>query len=178
MRLLFLKGANLYRENKFGDTPIKTAITKGDLEMLQILLPEGSTINLPSDKYIMNLYYFAKIGKHNVFQFLLYRRANINAQNKWDSSCLKKAISDNDRNIETIIFICENGADVNIADNYGNTPVSYAAMIGNIEILRYLHSQGGNINTTNHEQNSPLCFAATNGDIESPRYLVANGAKN
>lgn len=65
-------------------------------------------------------------------------------------------------------FWVENGADVNITDNFDNTPLMYAAKNGNKKTVEFLvEKQNADINAANSIGETPLHYAAKGGKRHS-----------
>ncbi len=57
-------------------------------------------------------------------------------------------------------YLISNGANTNVKDEYGNTPLHYASMCGNLEVVKYLINKGADINKKNNKGNTPLHYAS------------------
>lgn len=68
-------------------------------------------------------------------------------------------------------------ADVNSADDAGNTPVGLAAAAGRGEIVQALVAAGGNVNKANGAGATPVMLAAQSGHAEVAKALMAAGAE-
>lgn len=68
------------------------------------------------------------------------------------------------------------GADVNEADEVGNTPLFFAAKIGDKRIVDLLVQHGANVNNTNEVGATPLMLAAKFGNIYTVKKLLEHGA--
>jgi hypothetical protein len=66
---------------------------------------------------------------------------------------------------------------VNVKDDeYGMTPLHYAAFKGHIEIARLLLQNGAEVNAKSNRGSTPLYCAALNGHVDILHLLVKNGA--
>lgn len=76
-------------------------------------------------------------------------------------------------------MLLDNGADINIADNRGATPLHRAASKGNLEIVKLLVSYKGNlkIDTKDNYGNTSLHLACEEDRQDEAVILVRNGAK-
>ncbi|MBD0391670.1 ankyrin repeat domain-containing protein [Wolbachia endosymbiont of Pentalonia nigronervosa] len=64
------------------------------------------------------------------------------------------------RDAGVVKALLENGADVEVVDIFGNTPLHYAAEKGRIDVVNALLSAGAKINAINRHRRTPLHFAA------------------
>lgn len=72
--------------------------------------------------------------------------------------------------------LIEQGADVNLVDNYGWAPLHYAAMNGNSDALSFLLAYGADKNRKAQQGESPLHWAVNNNQNETVSLLVRAGA--
>jgi len=75
-------------------------------------------------------------------------------------------------NLNLLKVLKEKGADINIRDRDGKTPLSVASWNGYKEIVKYLVKNGAYINYGLHP---PLCEAAYSGETEILKILLENG---
>lgn len=94
------------------------------------------------------------------------------AENHQVPSDLFHAIRAGDR--AAIGLLVKNGSDVNVRDEFGNTPLMAAAMNADAGVLELLLEAGADLNATNKAGASALMCAATFED--KARMLVAKGA--
>jgi ankyrin repeat protein len=71
-----------------------------------------------------------------------------------------------------LALLLDFGADPNERDEYGDTPLAYAAGRGQVEAMRYLIARGAKVRA----HGSPLVEAAYAGKIEAMRLLISLGA--
>ncbi|MDZ4306687.1 ankyrin repeat domain-containing protein [Allopontixanthobacter sp.] len=75
-----------------------------------------------------------------------------------------------------IRFLTEQGANPNIADAKGVTPLQIATSLGYVEGVEALLKAGANVNVANSTGETPLISAVLRRDVEMTRLLLANGA--
>ena len=97
----------------------------------------------------------------------------INAQDEYGVSALHNVMCE--EQIETISFLIANGANMNIKNNQGISPLHLVCYKENAELLI---EAGADINQLDNQGNSPLHIQASNGAgrEEIIKYLIAKGA--
>ncbi|GAA0305126.1 hypothetical protein GCM10009087_13770 [Sphingomonas oligophenolica] len=73
-------------------------------------------------------------------------------------------------------FLLAKGADPNLKDDRGTTPLLLAATSGETEMISVLIQQGANANLGNSSGETPLIRAVQNRDLATVRVLLAAGA--
>lgn len=104
----------------------------------------------------------------------------INKRNKLGETKLYRAVRSG--SIKEVKKLLRDGADPDIADNHGLTPLHHAAYWGETEIAQLLLKAGANVNAENHGKGwTPLHSAAVSGGMKSRRdvieLLIEAGAK-
>ena len=77
---------------------------------------------------------------------------------------------------ETVITLINNGADVNILDTDGDSPLMIVCSIGHESTLQILLEKGANVNLCNKTGVSPLYAACSSGHDSTIQLLLNNGA--
>ncbi|AFY68361.1 Ankyrin [Thalassoporum mexicanum PCC 7367] len=77
---------------------------------------------------------------------------------------------------EAIRSLVRQGANPNIRDQYGWTPMLWASVNGHTDTVRALIALGGDVNLPNDYNWTPLMWAAGSGHNEIVRILLAVGA--
>lgn len=80
------------------------------------------------------------------------------------------------RDVLWIRFLADRGANPNVADKNGVTPVQIASSLGFVEGLEALVAAGANVDVANSTGETPLISAVLQGDVAMVRLLLANGA--
>ncbi|WP_371253877.1 ankyrin repeat domain-containing protein [Orientia tsutsugamushi] len=137
--LLLNNGANVNIQNKYGKTPLHSAILfNSHIDMLRLLLNNGADVNLPDMHDTSPLHYIIKVSSCSInrIQLLLDNGGNINLQDNNGETILHTSASYNRRDI--VEFLLNNNADVNIKNKGDKTPVHLAAQSSNQCILQLL----------------------------------------
>jgi ankyrin repeat protein len=80
-------------------------------------------------------------------------------------------------NIEAVKEYLAAGTDVNVVNNWRETPLHHAALGGQKEIAELLIAEGADVNTkSGDEETTPLHWAANRGHEEVAELLIAKGA--
>ncbi|OGP52762.1 MAG: hypothetical protein A2Y65_03625 [Deltaproteobacteria bacterium RBG_13_52_11] len=88
---------------------------------------------------------------------------------------LFSAVEKND--IQKVKELIAKGADVNVKEEHGNTPLIKAASRGYTEIAELLIAKGADVNAQNWSMgNTPLILAASWGHTGTTKLLIAKGA--
>lgn len=75
--------------------------------------------------------------------------------------------------VQVIHALAEHGADVNMANKDGETPIKFiAAQSGHANVIRTLAQHGADVNTLGKEGMSPVFVAAANGHTDVIRALA------
>jgi len=77
---------------------------------------------------------------------------------------------------ELVEVLVEQGASVDLADNYGWAPLHYAAMNGRQDAVSFLLKNGADINRKAHQGETPLHWAVNNNQQKTAVLLVGHGA--
>jgi len=78
--------------------------------------------------------------------------------------------------IDKVKFLVERGADLNVIDGYGHTPLMIASGYGKMSIVQYLVEQGADIHKKNAKDYTALLLSSKYGHFSIVRFLVENGA--
>jgi ankyrin repeat protein len=81
-----------------------------------------------------------------------------------------------ERQVEVIRELILEGADINISDRLGETPLHYAAQHGNAYVAEVLITNGADVNAKNNAGETPLHCATFWGYQQMVELLIANGA--
>ena len=77
---------------------------------------------------------------------------------------------------DVVKLLLDHGADANVSDSYGRTPIFYAASAKDLEIIGLLVDKGADVNAKAESDQTPLMTAAADGDVATINYLIDRGA--
>lgn len=183
-----------------GESVLLTALWYGAQECLQLLrdgkglldLDEATGLNetarvqeiLRSQPAAANAYFedggtplalAAYLNRKAIAELLLDHGAEINALSLYElpniprNAALHAAIAG--KAWETAQLLVERGADVNLADSIGGTPLHNAASRNHPDTIRLLLSKGAEVNRRNKAGHTPLALAVARGYGEAAECL-------
>ncbi|MDP6893380.1 MAG: ankyrin repeat domain-containing protein, partial [Verrucomicrobiota bacterium] len=91
-----------------------------------------------------------------------------------ESSSIHEAAREGNLNI--VIQQLNTGVDVNLANESGDTPITYAAFMGHLEIVDLLIEKGAKVNAKGLAGWTPLHLAAQRGHKKITELLIEKGA--
>ena len=131
--------------------------------------------DLPESKDVTPLMVATSVDFDAGVQELLARGANIECKDSEGRTALWYASAFHAR--KALACLIAAGADVNVADLGGNTPLGLAIYCPNPpHILSDLLAAGANPNLANEARRTPLHFAAANGTVTQVKMLLDAGA--
>jgi ankyrin repeat protein len=126
-------GMDYRKESDF--TPLHIAVSKGYLDMCQMLLDHKADVRAHDNSGNTPLHLAASKDHLEIARILLKYNAEVNSRNEDGSTPLLMASSNG--NIEISRLLLSHNADVFVHDDEGNTPLHLAAIGGHLEVARY-----------------------------------------
>ena len=181
-------------QDEIGKTPLWLAIESGVVEMIQLLMTHGASIEVadPDGNSLLHLAIekclnsYGTIRKNyiEIANELLGLGIDVNTSNGKGFSCLHNAAILGDK--EIVSFLLEHGADVNIRSHEGFTPLlwSLCANAWERDIPKYLETldvlihTGADVNATTYDGRTALAIAnEMNLRPQFLKFLQERGAK-
>ncbi|KAI1307452.1 ankyrin repeat-containing domain protein [Xylaria venustula] len=106
----------------------------------------------------------------------LHPPAEQDLSNFWGGMALLGRAADNNH-IGLVRLLLDRGANTNTLDEYGNTPLFYAAYLSNTEVAQLLLDRGAEVDAKDHYGHTVLFNATRRGKIELVRLLLETGAR-
>jgi ankyrin repeat protein len=194
--MLIRAGANVNAANDLGATPLWTASLNGSAAMVRRLLDAGANPNAALLLGETPLMVASRSGNADVVEQLLKRGANVNARAARGQTALMWAVAQKHPDVVKVLLahradvharseswsqveaVSPHGhPDYNRAIPYGNnTPVMFAARVGDLASAKLLVASGANVNDQDARGISTLVMAAHSGFRELVEFLLAKGA--
>jgi ankyrin repeat protein len=125
MELLLAKGAEINTADKDGETPLHRAAKNGYPRAIDFLAEKGADLNVPDNHGKTALYWTVERRRYTSIAALLRAGADTEIGIKrTEETPLHKALAEND--IRAIEMLVKGGADVNMANSKGETPLQIA----------------------------------------------------
>ncbi|MDD5613821.1 MAG: ankyrin repeat domain-containing protein [Candidatus Omnitrophica bacterium] len=174
LRDLLSKGADPNATNMFGMYALGTAASKGNLDMIKILLENGADINSQDDMMGWTpLISAANKGNNEAVKLLIDRGAIIDAADTAGYTALIYAATAGYK--DTVELLVKSGADINYASG-GYSPLISALDNGHTETAKVLIENGADPNSSTETGETPLILAAQKGNLAAVQVLLDYGA--
>ena len=145
---------------------IHTAVKKGDLVKVEVLLKTNPALITERDEKGASPLHYATIAKK------LWKV-------KWVGPSLFEAVTQGDKTMIELLLV--NGADVNAKNNAGFTALHNAALNGDKYVVELLLNHGANVNAKTDSGLTPLhCVAQSSWQMDQPGAgkIVIRGARD
>lgn len=166
-----------------GNTPLHLACYSHNIEAVKALISAGADDSIMNVKEEIPAYSLFKNDRERcdekVYEILeMLDTVDIPCAKNEETPMLcmlkRKAVNDIVKFIELFI---EKGADIDRANNIGETPLLLIAKKHrDREAIKLLISEGADINACDEEGNNVLLYAILNSDVVLARYLIKKGA--
>ncbi|ELU14984.1 hypothetical protein CAPTEDRAFT_91395, partial [Capitella teleta] len=123
----------------------RSKISEGALSVItQLYFKHGVDVNLGDEKGISPLHMACTDGNMKMVKLLLKNDADTNKRDIYGNSPFHFLPSTNDQNFpkHTIKLLIANGADINLQNQNGLTPLTFATLGGNARLVKLLIGNG------------------------------------
>ena len=165
---LMMLGACPLIYNSVGMTPLCNAAGCDNVSVLKFLLKRSCSGLLDYDRAELMAIAAAK-GKYENLEFMLKNGFDCNVCYRGDTILYWAMQS---ARLDVTRLLCEHGADINVANDEGNTPIFDASAVGLIEILEYLINHGADIDKSRNDGDTPLILASCYNKIDAVKILL------
>ncbi|MFC1781686.1 ankyrin repeat domain-containing protein, partial [Planctomycetota bacterium] len=164
--LLIDKGADINAKNNWGWTALVWAVSVGRTEVAEFLISKGADVNITDQWGQTTLVIAQQRGNTEIIELLRKHGAE---DAEPPTNPLHEAAEAGD--IEQIKQLISEGAEIDLRDNRGNTPLYNAAANGRLEVAELLIENGADVNA-----GTPLQAACESGNKELAELLIDKGA--
>ena len=204
LKSLLNSGAGVNDSDSNGDTALIKASLNGHKKCLELLLETGADVNISNSEGFTGLMCAAQNGHETCVELLCQN--DINEQRRWSSDLCSKGgdLDETFRDLiksvngyndvvnnqvdaslmlaassgrsKCIDLLIKAGADVNITDVNGYTPLTISVDHGHEHCVRLLIRAGADVNKPTDEKHTPLMCAASTGNESCLEMLLKAGA--
>ncbi|UMB53346.1 ankyrin repeat domain-containing protein [Lutibacter sp. A64] len=162
--LLNIEGNPINKITHDGRTYLFWASSRGNLEIMELLLDKGAKTDIVDDKGSSVLLFAAGGGQTNpaLYNLLLANGASINETNPKGTNAIHQLIG-KVKNLNELTYFVMRGLNFSDTDKSGLNTIDYAARSGNKEIIEQLIKKGIAYKDTNTDGGNAFLEAATIG---------------
>lgn len=175
LRALLDGGGDVNEQDSDDETPLTCAIRRGKIETVKVLLAAKARTDLGRDRNGTAVLAAIIAERPDILKLLLEAGASPNLGRN-DGSPLFFAVS---RGAEAVELLLAAGADVEVGDGHGRTPLLWAATRSDSRDARaadVLLRAGANPNAADASGRTPLLEAVGSGDVALAERLLSAGA--
>lgn len=169
---LLAEGADINAQNENGQTALNLAVQNDDPVMVDVLIERGADLNIPDSKGWTVLSIATKNDQPHMIRRLVDGGARLDEPR---DRTLPLLVAVNLERPETVRLLLEVGADPNLSDASGWTPLSVATYKADPLLIRRLVDGGAHLDKP-LDQRAPLLLAIENARPEIVGLLLEFGA--
>jgi len=186
-KMLIKRKANLEIVDKFGSTPLLTAVLRIDPDMVEVLVDAGAAVNVKSsvNPLVAPMVYAA--GNPNpldhrksvsIIKYLLDHKGDINFASANGTTPLMAAAQKSDQSdgYDRAALLIGKGARLDQANDKGETALMLAAGAGNEKLVKLLVEKGADVQKKSGAGETVVNYARRAGTKGSVNLLEAKGA--
>lgn len=170
VKQLIDNGVDVNEKTLCGKTPLMcaSACRIWDSSFVEFLIEKGAHVNVKDEYGVTPLY--VAVNNLEIANCLLDNGADVNN----GKSPLLEALSF--KSFDLAERLIEKGADVNVKDEYGMTPLHYAATHSDGFFVDLLINKGAKINVKANDGMAPIDFALRQNHLNNVQLLIQKGA--
>jgi ankyrin repeat protein/beta-lactamase regulating signal transducer with metallopeptidase domain len=178
LKKLLQEGENVNVPATYGFTALHAAVNGGNKDVVEFLISKGAKVDARDTFRLTPLYYAALHSYEDIGDLLLDKGSDINADDGGWTLLYDAILYDyyGDKGKDAIKLLISKGANVNIKDSAGCTPLHYAIWMGYGDIVETLINNGADVNAEDNDGFTPYCCAVMRGRKDFVELLIAKGA--
>lgn len=178
-KFLLDNGADINATDGWGRTPVYEASVNSNVDIFDFLIERGADVNIQCSNGYSPLFFAVLNGKSDFCKRLIECGADVNLKDGMGNTVLHKVASesrivvyltmiehlfgklpDNEGNWNAVCkVLLDAGANVNVENNCGDTPLHLAALSCNLPIVEILLEHGANPSAVNKYGCSPMDYS-------------------
>ncbi|EXK85366.1 hypothetical protein FOQG_10724 [Fusarium oxysporum f. sp. raphani 54005] len=139
-----------------GNPALILATLRENKAMVQALINNGASLELQDSVGVTALHHAARLGFEDGLKLMIYQSLDINMPDKQGYTAVHHAVNSTEASSRTIRLLKEAGADLEVQDHAGLTPLMLAVHLGMLSETRQLLSEGIDLHARNAQGWSAL----------------------
>lgn len=174
---LLANGADANAQDEYGETPLFYACSKGDIELVKLLLAAKAHVNVQvrgvGDTPLIKA---SESGNVELVKLLLAANAEVNPKTEYGQTALVRAYQVGRNDVVKLLIAVNADVNARTTDIEASTPLFMACDRGDIDVVRMLIAAGADVNARMLEGMTALWMASCRGNLELVQMLVAGKA--
>ena len=171
-KVLLSCGADINVTTELGGTPLSLACQTRQLDVINFLLANGASV-MKTQKAV---HLACHNGYDDIVRIMIEAGASMVSGHTDDPDTQLIHCAAKEGHAKIIELLITKGAQVNVTDQSGITPLMYACEAGSLDTVQRLIEQGAILDFQNPQHVTPLHFACQGGYSSIVAYLIKNGA--
>jgi ankyrin repeat protein len=176
VEMLIARGADVnYHKDCSAESPLYCAADSNDFEIFQILIAHGANPHFKSENRTLLFH----SNDARITSFLIESGLDVNHRdNNQCTALLHRTQYKHPRDLlnAAIVALVENGADVNVQDSMGRSPLFNVADECDGQTIELLLKHGADVNLQAKYSGGPLHWACRAGNLDVVKILLVHGA--
>jgi len=128
---------SIENSDKDGRTALLHAVLSKNLKVMKYLITLGCQINVSDKNGWSPLHYAAQSGNLEMAQILIDSKIQVDMVDHYGNTALGRAVFNSKGDGEMIKLLLKNGADPNLSNNAGISPLKLANTIANYDVKQF-----------------------------------------
>ena len=171
LQVLIDAGADIEAKNNIGRSALHLASENGELAIIKVLVKAGAGVRVTDNEGDTCLILAANFGHTETVRYLVaLPEVDVNHRGSGGDTALY--IASHKVFADVVELLIDAGADIEVTDDKGRSPLHTACLNGNIAVVKMLVKAGAEVRATDNEGSTCLHIASYYGRTETLRYIA------